>query len=256
MSSSASYTPRKIKPFSYHSDSVLRSTSQSTTSTSMRSTPPYTPRKIKPFSYNSNNGAHGCACSVLRDMHTTTSSSTTPSSTTPSSTTSSSTTPSSTTPSSSTTSSSTTPSSSTAKVAITKIWTDGSFKDYRAGIGVYFGKNDRRNISKAIYSSDPHNELSSSRAEIAAFLAALQYVSSTSSTSSRCWVIYTDCQVLQLCWNKTSHLRVHQDLWRQVQDIQKTHGSKIRIEWVRSHSNDIGNINADALANAGRMRSR
>ncbi len=116
---------------------------------------------------------------------------------------------------------------------------------------------DRRNRSEPLYSPGPNIKLSSARAEIAALLVALQYIktSSTSSGTSVSWMIYTDCNVLHRFWYKKSKLTVHLDLVRQVEKIQRSHGSLIRVEWVRAHKNDMGNINADALANAGRKRS-
>ena len=116
-----------------------------------------------------------------------------------------------------------------------------------AGVGVYFGTGDPRNISLAI-------EGTNIRAEIAALVAALAAVPTTESVLIRTDSQYAciGSQKAQEWMQKTTLL--HRDLWKYylaIMQLRKEQNAETEVEWVRAHAGNQGNEAADRLARAG-----
>ena len=154
------------------------------------------------------------------------------------------------------------------------IYTDGACPsngtiDRRAGIGVFFGLNDPRNISARL----PGQQQTNQRAELFAVLKALEtlYLSSnqspTPSTSPRNVVILTDSQyVIDAItrwipsweannWRTTQNKQVVSlDLFQRAKEMLKTlkeRGIHVGFMHVPGHQGVWGNEQADKLAVAG-----
>ncbi|KAG5791282.1 hypothetical protein H9Q69_009676 [Fusarium xylarioides] len=146
---------------------------------------------------------------------------------------------------------------------ILKIWTDGSSlangqAGSCAGLGVYFGPNDERNLAERL----PGEPQTNQRAELMAILRALEIAPSTQDVE-----IVSDSQYSIKCvtqwglgweqngWRNAAGGEVkNQDLVRGVlarireRDAAR---SKTSFQWVKGHASDIGNHRADGLANEG-----
>ncbi|TEA22688.1 Ribonuclease H1 [Colletotrichum sidae] len=144
-----------------------------------------------------------------------------------------------------------------------EIYTDGSSlgngkANSRAGVGVWFGPGDERNVSERLEGEVQTNQ----RAELTAILRALEKTPETRSVR-----IYTDSTYSRDCvttWYKTWESKnwktsiggevKNKDL---VQAIRKKivsraeAGSEVEFVWVKGHSNNAGNAAADRLAVAG-----
>lgn len=143
------------------------------------------------------------------------------------------------------------------------IYTDGSSLSNgrvgaRAGVGVYFGPGDRKNVSEALTGSRQTNQ----RAELTAVLRALDI-----APRHREVTIYTDSRYSIDCvtswyknWKRNGWLTANKkpvenkDL---VQDIRgkmeerEALGKGTYFVWVKGHSGDKGNAEADRLAVEG-----
>lgn len=152
---------------------------------------------------------------------------------------------------------------------VLKIYTDGSSLSNgragaNAGVGVWFGDRDARNISEPLAGPRQTNQ----RAELTAILRAINV-----SPTHRDVLIFTDSQYSIKCvtvwhhawirnnWNTTLGRPVeNRDLVEQIIEKireREKHGSRTRFEWVKGHSgqND-GNHQADRLAVEGAMKGR
>ncbi|KAF4495606.1 ribonuclease H1 [Fusarium agapanthi] len=146
---------------------------------------------------------------------------------------------------------------------VLKIWTDGSSlangqAGSRAGLGVYFGPNDERNLAERL----PGEPQTNQRAELMAILRALEIASSTQDVE-----IVSDSQYSIKCvtlwgpgweqneWKTAAGGPVkNQDLVRGVLARIKERDaarSKTTFQWVKGHASDLGNQRADGLANEG-----
>lgn len=143
------------------------------------------------------------------------------------------------------------------------IYTDGSsLKNGRAGatagVGVFFGIGDPRNISERLHGEVQTNQ----RAELTAILRALQVVDAHEAVQ-----IITDSQYSINCatvwasswekndWKTSQGENVkNQDLVKairqRVRERERASG-KTTFKWVKGHSTDVGNQAADQLAVAG-----
>ncbi|OLN95282.1 Ribonuclease H [Colletotrichum chlorophyti] len=142
-------------------------------------------------------------------------------------------------------------------------YTDGSSlgngKDgSRAGVGVFFGRNDPRNISEPLQGETQTNQ----RAELTAILRALQVMPLTQSMQ-----IITDSMYSIKCvtqwyktWEKkgwrtaTGEVVKNKDLISGVRECIKNRdaqGARTRFTWVKGHAKNPGNLAADRLAVAG-----
>ncbi|POS85871.1 hypothetical protein EPUL_004454, partial [Erysiphe pulchra] len=138
-----------------------------------------------------------------------------------------------------------------------QVYTDGSArrngrKGARAGVGVFFGTNDPRNLSEPLQGELQTNQ----RAELTAVLRALQicpqdkdvqiFTDSTYSINSltkwyKVW--------LNNNWRTSNGSSVvNKDLVqaiRHLMDCRSTLGSKTDLSWVRGHNHNFGNEAAD-----------
>jgi len=127
-----------------------------------------------------------------------------------------------------------------------------------AGIGVWWGPNDPRNISERCPGAQTNN-----RAELIAIARVLETVPPSTNTL----IIRTDSQYSQntltdwpLKWRKNGWVNaagkpvVNKQLIDYILTLLETRqrsGQPVRLEYVKGHSGDTGNDGADALAVAG-----
>ncbi|KKA30921.1 hypothetical protein TD95_004815 [Thielaviopsis punctulata] len=147
-----------------------------------------------------------------------------------------------------------------------QVYTDGSSRGNgrvgaAAGVGVYFGPNDPRNVSERLSGEPQTNQ----RAELTAILFALQRV-----PVNRKILIITDSQYSINCatvwarsWAKknwvssTGEEVKNQDLVRAIIEqmtAREKAGGVTSFKWVNGHNKNPGNEAADALAVAGAMK--
>lgn len=129
-----------------------------------------------------------------------------------------------------------------------------------AGVGVYFGDGDPRNISEALEGDAQTNN----RAEMTAFIYALDYAVQhpdlkvlIQSDSSYCvngfasWV----SNWVKSKWVTSQGKPVkNRDLWERIVELQtqlKDRCVQPQISWVRGHNGHAGNEAADFLATEG-----
>lgn len=150
---------------------------------------------------------------------------------------------------------------------VLRIYTDGSSlangrASSRAGVGVFFGPGDPRNISERLVGEPQTNQ----RAELMAMLRALE-----SAPRAQPVQIYSDSQYSINCvtqwaagWKKKGWVTAtgeevkNQDIIRSVLDKmdERTRvGGITTYQWVKGHSTDAGNQAADRLAVAGAKMS-
>ncbi|RGP68014.1 ribonuclease h1 [Fusarium longipes] len=144
-----------------------------------------------------------------------------------------------------------------------KIYTDGSSlgngkPGSRAGLGVYFGPGDERNLAERLPGMPQTNQ----RAELMAMLRAMERVSSTQGIE-----IWTDSQYSINCvtkwvsdWERkdwknskgkdVSNQDIIRNLMAKIRE-RKAAGADTRFQWVKGHATDPGNHEADNLANIG-----
>jgi len=142
------------------------------------------------------------------------------------------------------------------------IYTDGSCinngkKNAKAGIGVYFGENDKRNVSKKIKGKQTNNT-----AELKAILKAIKIIKKEDNFKDLDITIYTDSKYSILCatsygkrnndkgWCKPiANKELVQKLYRRFNKYDN-----ISLKYIKAHTNNndihsIGNSMADYLAN-------
>ena len=142
------------------------------------------------------------------------------------------------------------------------IYTDGSCinngkPNAIAGIGVYFGKDDKRNVSKRIKGKQSNNT-----AELKAILKAIKIIKKEENFKDLDITIYTDSKYSILC--ATSYGKKNSDNgWSKeipnknlVKKLYKKFNkySNISLKYIKAHTNkndihSIGNSMADYLAN-------
>ncbi|KAI0425036.1 ribonuclease H-like protein [Xylaria sp. FL1042] len=146
---------------------------------------------------------------------------------------------------------------------VLRIFTDGSSlangrSGATAGVGVFFGEGDKRNVSERLAGETQTNQ----RAELTAIVRALE--SSKHDAKIR---IFTDSKYAIDCsinwykswakndWKKSNGDDVlNQDLVKQIRvliDKRDKVGYKTLFQWVKGHASNAGNIAADRLAVAG-----
>lgn len=150
---------------------------------------------------------------------------------------------------------------------ILRIYTDGSSLangkvGSRAGVGVYFGPGDPRNVSERLQGEPQTNQ----RAELMAILRALEksplaepvQIISDSQYSINCVTQWAHGWKLKGWLTATGEKVKNQDIIRAVLDKM---GERTRsagattFQWVKGHSTDVGNQAADRLAVAGAKMS-
>ncbi|KAH6617626.1 ribonuclease H-like domain-containing protein [Chaetomium tenue] len=142
------------------------------------------------------------------------------------------------------------------------VYTDGSSLGNgrvgaTAGVGVYFGDNDPRNVSERLEGETQTNQ----RAELTAILRALEIIDLAQDLEIR-----TDSKYSIQCvtewyinwerngWKTRSGPVKNQDLVQLVRDKleeREAKGGRTQFIWVKGHDTDQGNIAADQLAVAG-----
>jgi ribonuclease HI len=146
---------------------------------------------------------------------------------------------------------------------VLEIWTDGSSlangrAGSRAGLGVYFGENDPRNLAEKLLGEPQTNQ----RAELMAMQRALEIAPADQTVR-----IISDSQYSIKCvtewaigWKKKNWLTAsgekvkNQDIIRAVlarMDERTKAGSNTYFQWVKGHATNVGNIAADRLAVRG-----
>ena len=145
-----------------------------------------------------------------------------------------------------------------------KVFTDGSCSmngsiHAKAGIGVYFGEEDPRNVSKRIGGKQTNNT-----AELSAVIEVF-HVLKGEMVQDKSIVIYTDSEYVVKCctsfgvkcekdnWTKEKGEIPNVELVKEVYSLYKQY-ENVQIEWIRAHTNDNdelskGNEGADRLAN-------
>ena len=146
------------------------------------------------------------------------------------------------------------------------IYTDGScinngYKNAKAGIGIYFGKKDPRNMSES-FTNKPTNQ----RAELYAIFKAITLLTPNEIKYKQI-IIYTDSQYSIHCvtkwyttWKKNQWKTKNKKNVKNKKLIQQLYNVinkyNIHLKHIRSHTNkkdihSIGNQNADKLAIQG-----
>lgn len=139
------------------------------------------------------------------------------------------------------------------------VYTDGAcskngFEGATAGVGVFFGDNDSRNISEKLKGKQTNQ-----RAELTAPLCALKRIDPKNDV-----LIITDSMYTINCvtnwsknwikngWKTSKGVNVeNQDLIKELLDAIKKRKGAVAWKHVRGHTNNHGNDQADKLARAG-----
>lgn len=142
------------------------------------------------------------------------------------------------------------------------IYTDGSCinngkKNAKAGIGVYFGENDERNVSKRIKGKQTNNT-----AELKAILKAMKIIKKEDNFKDLDITIYTDSKYSILCATSYGKKNNDNNWCKQIANkelVQKLYRrfnkyDNISLKYIKAHTNNndihsIGNSMADYLAN-------
>jgi len=151
----------------------------------------------------------------------------------------------------------------------TIVYTDGACtangsETAQAGIGVYFGSNDLRNVSRPLLTKGPHTN---QRAELEAIQEALAITKDDESVDIR-----TDSQYSISCFqdwlpawerngwrNKKNKPVMNQDLIRPILAMIRARKARklgFRFTKVKGHSGIFGNDEADRLATSGIYASK
>ncbi|KAL2264995.1 hypothetical protein VTJ83DRAFT_7505 [Remersonia thermophila] len=148
--------------------------------------------------------------------------------------------------------------------SVVVVYTDGSSRangraDAAAGVGVYFGPGDPRNISERLKGLQTNQ-----RAELTAILRALESVDldqdleirTDSKYSIRCvteWYINWERNGWRTQGGPVKNADLVQDVRKKIEE-REAHGAGTQFIWVKGHAMDPGNIAADKLAVDGAMK--
>ena len=154
--------------------------------------------------------------------------------------------------------------SDTMKEFVNTIFTDGSCSmngsiHAKAGIGVYFGEDDPRNVSRRIGGKQTNNT-----AELSAVIEVF-HVLKDEIEQDKSIVIYTDSEYVVKCctsfgvkcekdnWTKKKGEIPNVELVKEVYSLYKKY-ENVQVKWIRAHTNNDdelskGNEGADRLAN-------
>ena len=131
-----------------------------------------------------------------------------------------------------------------------EIYTDGSYKDGKAGGGIY---SKDLNWNEAIKIEEPIN--SNAVAELITINKAITLWKQKQDTINKMMttIIYTDAKFIvdQIKENNMASYKPHLELiWRRITQ-NKINSKKLLISWVPSHCGIEGNEQADELAKKG-----
>ena len=143
------------------------------------------------------------------------------------------------------------------------VYTDGSCKnngskDAKAGIGIYFGKDDKRNVSKKLVG---YSKVTNNIAELSAVLDAIGILLDEIG-NNKYICIYTDSEYVMKCCSTYGEKQKNKewkddipnkDLVKGLFELFETY-KNIKLHHIKAHTgnNDkhsIGNAEADRLAN-------
>lgn len=146
---------------------------------------------------------------------------------------------------------------------VLQIYTDGSSlangqKGSRAGLGVFFGPNDPRNVSERLAGEPQTNQ----RAELMAVLRALEVppleqtvqIFSDSTYAINCVTQWASSWEMKGWKTNAGESVKNQDIIREIlakMAERNKAGSNTYFQWVKGHSSNRGNAAADLLAVAG-----
>ncbi|CAA9963845.1 RnhA Ribonuclease HI [Pyrenophora teres f. maculata] len=128
----------------------------------------------------------------------------------------------------------------------------------RAGVGVYFGPADPRNVSEPLRGSKQTNQ----RAELVAIARALDHVPIDRDVEIRTDSMYSKKCLQEWFYNwekknwynsagkEVENKDLIQPIIARIRERERCR-AKTKITWVKGHAIDEGNIAADALANGG-----
>ena len=139
------------------------------------------------------------------------------------------------------------------------VWTDGACSNNQdrnsasAGVGVYFGPGSRLNISEHL----PGKLQTNQRAELTAVIRAMEIVRDRNLliVSDSNYAIKGATEWLKN-WKKNGWVNAkkepvaNKDLWIKMDELLREKRD-IKFKWVKGHSTEPGNIEADKLAVAG-----
>ena len=142
------------------------------------------------------------------------------------------------------------------------VYTDGAcsnngYSNAKSAIGVFFGKDDARNVSRSVETTRKHTN---QRAELLAAIEALKIEQNCAleiRSDSRYFVRgvhewLTRWKLLNYVVDGKRIANV--DLWRQIDQMIEDRNVKnipLRVVWVKAHENCEGNQKADELARKG-----
>ncbi|KAJ3043759.1 hypothetical protein HDV00_004165 [Rhizophlyctis rosea] len=140
------------------------------------------------------------------------------------------------------------------------VYTDGSClgngqKGARAGLGIWYGADDERNIFERL----PGRVQTNNRAEVLAAIRAIQ-----TAPPDHFLTIHSDSKYMRdgitkwmAGWKKNGWKTaagkdvVNQDLWRRLDKLRNSYKGQLAFKYVRAHVGIPGNEGADYLANRG-----
>jgi ribonuclease HI len=152
------------------------------------------------------------------------------------------------------------------------VYTDGACSDNQnrkkaiGGIGVWFGKDDERNVSERLKGPLQTNN----RAELVALIRAIEihfqiYHPLSDKMLFNPLVLHTDSQYCKDGiekwignWKKNGWVTANKkpvknkDLWIRLDELRQS--KNIRFEWVKGHAGIEGNDEADKLATSGCLK--
>jgi ribonuclease HI len=149
-----------------------------------------------------------------------------------------------------------------------KIWTDGACrgngkKGAMAGVGVWFGPNDDRNVSERLIGDRQTNQ----RAELVAIKRALDmcplnrnaHIVSDSNYAIKCvteWFISWEANSWKSSTGKAVENRdIVEEIILRIREREMCK-AKTKFEWVKGHSDNFGNNAADGLAVKGALMAQ
>jgi ribonuclease HI len=150
----------------------------------------------------------------------------------------------------------------------TNVYTDGhcarnGAKGATAGVGVYFGHLDPRNVSEALSGPVQTNQ----RAELTALIRTLEHITGlVFTTPAARFIIWSDSKYcvqgynswmdnwVERGWLTAARNPVkNRDLWEQTVALRDSlvDVNTVEVRWVKGHSGNPGNDAVDALAKKG-----